>query len=171
MAWQENIELQVFDPRKIGANLLDWFKENQKDALAWANNGAESALPPVLDFFLNARQATRFPVCMINRAQFQTEINEDIAELQCALEYEIAIAHGKADWLAENAPRYAMAFESMTANIPKTRLEKDSKIIFDGVLLSIETTFNYLGELNNKTAFIQVFTTRVNWLCEFSNQV
>lgn len=172
MAWEDSIELQVFDPRLIGANLLDWFAENQEAALRWAND--DVAIPAtknalILDFFPNARRATRFPVCMINRAKFQTDTNEDIAQTQIVIEYEIALVNGKEDWLAKYATVYEMAFASMVKNIPKSRLELGSKIEFDGTLLQLETTFDYLGQLKSG-GFIQVFTTSVNWLCGFSNE-
>jgi hypothetical protein len=164
MAW--NPTLQVFDPRFIAPNLLAWFKANQADALLWANNG--TALPPIKDFFENEHTPTRFPVLMINRVQYQTETGEDIAETQIALQFEIILVHGNQDWLALNAPRYSMAFESMTKNIPKSSLETNSKIEFDGVLLQIETNFDFLK--TNGSQFIQSFKTSVNWLCGFSNE-
>lgn len=173
MAWEDvNLKLQVFDPRLVGQNLLDWFAENQDAALYWANNNVAipaTKHPKIQDFFPNARRATRFPVCMINRAKFQTTTGEDIAETQIVIEYEIALVNGKEDWLAKYAPVYEMAFASMAKNVPKSRLELGSKIEFDGVLLQLETTFDYLGQLKSG-GFIQVFTTSVNWLCGFSNE-
>lgn len=166
MSWENKIELQVFDPRIVGGNLFAWFKENQQDALFWAADGDE--LPPVLDFFENLRTPTRFPVCMLNRLAYATETGEDIAETQIVLQYEIQLVHGQQDWLARNAPRYALAFESMTKNIPKTRLEKNSKIVFDaGALISLETTFDFLR--TNGSQFMQSFVTQVNWSVEFAN--
>lgn len=165
MSWSEKIELQVFDPRFIGRNLLDWFKINQKDALLWA--GEDTTLPPVKDFFENTRIATNFPVCMVNRIQYNTPRGEDISQTEIALEFGVILVHGNQDWLAENAVKYALAFESMAANIPKTSFEKDSKIIFGAQEIQIETTFDYLRPRGNK--FVQSFTTQVNWLCEFSN--
>lgn len=170
MSWQTKIELQVFDARNIGANLLKWFGENQADALLWANDGL-----PILgtkniliqDFFPNARIAARFPVLMVNQAVFDSETGEDIAVVSAVLEYEIALMNGKQDWLARYAPVYAMAFESMLKNIPKTRLEKDSKIDFDGQLTKIETAFDLLKTNGNN--FLQTFTTQVSWTINFSN--
>jgi hypothetical protein len=169
MSWgNQEIFLNVFDPRHTGANLFDWFEENQADALAWANEGVEGALPPVKDFFLNLHIPTRFPVCMLERAAYGSETGEDLADVTIALQYSIQIVNGDQDWLAAAAPAYAMAFESMTKNIPKTRLEKDSKIIFDGgVLVSIETTFEFLR--SNGSQFMQEFTTLVNWRLDFAN--
>lgn len=165
MSWEQKIELQVFDPRFIGRNLLDWFKVNQKDALLWA--GAGTTLPPVLDFFENEHIPTRFPVCMVRRIQYSTPRGEDISQTEIALEFEIILVHGKQQWLAENAYKYALAFESMVANMPKTSFEKDSKINFSAQEMQIETTFDFLR--SNKNKFMQSFTTQVNWLCEFSN--
>jgi len=168
MAWTDQIEMQVFDPRNIAANLFAWFEANQADALAWANNDALPVLPPVLDFFLNERSATRFPVCQLGRVQYQTETGEDISRVEIALQYEIALVHGQQNWLASAAPRYAMAFESMAKNIPKTSLENNSKIVFDaGVLAQIETTFDFLR--TNGSQFMQKFVTQINWIADFSN--
>lgn len=165
--WADKIELTVFDPRVIGANLFAWFEENQTDALLWATDG-DLNLPNIVDFFQNLRTPTRFPVCMLERIQYQTTTGEDVSQVEIALQFSIQIIHGKQDWLAKNTPAYAMAFESMTKNIPKTRLEKNSKIVFDsGTLLAIETTFDFLR--SNGTQFMQEFTTQVNWLCDFSN--
>lgn len=165
MSW--NPVLAVFDPRHIGVNLFDWFKENQTDALAWANN-TDAALPPVVDFFENLRTPTRFPVCMFLNAGYETETGEDLADIQIALQYSISILGGKQDWLAKAAPCYAMAFESMAKNILKIRLEKDSKIVFDsGLLATSETTFDFVRERGAQ--FIQTFITQINWKCDFSN--
>lgn len=168
MSWAENIAHQVFDPRAIASNLFDWFKENQQDALAWANEGADGVLQPVVDFFLNRQSVTRFPALRLNRIAYESETQEDFVETQIALQYEILLVHGQQNWLAENAPKYAMAFESMAKNLPKTRFEKGSKIIFDsGLLLSIETTFDFLR--GDGSQFMQAFTTQINWLCDFAN--
>lgn len=168
MAWTDKIELQVFDPRVIAANLFAWFEENQADALAWANARGSPVLPPVLDFYLNERTPTRFPACMLNRIRYGTDTGEDISRTEIALQFQIMLVHGDRDWLAAAAPKYAMAFESMAKNIPKTSLEENSKIVFDaGALVAIETTFDFLR--TNGSQFMQSFTTQVNWICDFSN--
>lgn len=169
MAW--NPTLNVFDPRLIGANLFAWFAENQADALVWANDGAEiGGAKDVLirDFFLNARTPTRYPVCMLERIGFDTKTNEDIATIEIVVQYSIQLVHGNQDWLAANAPKYAMAFESMAKNIPETRLSENSKIVFNSeVLASAETIFTFLG--TNGSQFMQEFTTTINWETDFSN--
>jgi len=170
MAWEDLIEFQTFDPRIIGVNLFDWFKANQTDALDWANDGASPVLPPVADtsFFLNEHTPTVFPACLLNRIQYASETGEDISQTEIALQYSIELVSGDRAWLAVAASKYAMAFESMTKNIPKTSLENNSKIVFSaGALISIETTFDFLR--TNGTQFMQKFAIQVNWLCEFSN--
>jgi hypothetical protein len=168
MSWNDNILFNVFDPRVIGVNLFEWFAENQADALAWANEGSDGTLPDVKDFFQNARTPTRFPVCMLERIGYRSKTGEDLADIEIALQYSIQLVHGNQDWLAAAAPKYAMAFESMSKNVPQIRLEKDSKIVFrTGVLVTSETTFDFLRSDGNQ--FMQEFTTQINWECDFSN--
>lgn len=165
-SWADKIELQVFDPRFIGRNLLEWFKQNQTDALAWAGDGV--VLPPVKNFFPNLRTVTNFPSLVVMGMDYDTETDDDIATVTLTLEYQVGISHGKEDWLAENAPKYAMAFESMTKNVLKTSLEKDSKINFEGVHYRFNTRLYSLDRLKTN-AFIQTFSTQTTWICVFGN--
>lgn len=165
MAWTP--QEQVWDPRHLAANLFAWFELRQAEALAWANDGGTPSLPPVADFFLNERVPTRFPSVMLRRAAYRTKTREDVAEVETVIQFEALLVHGDQQWLAANAPKYAMALESMVKNIPKTSLDENSKIEFTGSLLEIGTTFDFLRSSGNQ--FLQSFTVQVNWLCEFAN--
>lgn len=167
MAWQPT--QNVFDARFIGKNLIAWFVANQVAALAWANavtGDPVTVLPLVLDFFENRRVITRFPALMINQSGFDTRVSSgDVDIIQITLEYELNIMHGSANWLATNSPRYSMAFESMARNVPKTSLNLNSKISFDGVLESLETVTDVLKTDGN--AFLQTIQTQITWKCVF----
>lgn len=163
MSWEPT--QKVFDPRFIGANLIAWFEANQELALAWASANDPPDLPPVLDFFENTRVLTRFPALMINGMSFSTEAEADMDSITISLEYEINIMDGSQDFLATNAPKYAMAFESMVRNIPKTSLQNNSIINFIGVLASLETILDSVK--TNGSAFMQTITTSLTWECRF----
>lgn len=163
MAW--NPDIQVLDARNFPSNILGFIRDNQTDALSWANGG--SALPDIESFYKSPRLVNVFPSLTVLQHNYQNAIaSEDTIQMDYAITLETAILHGLEDYLASNSPKYAMAIESMLANIPETTLNQTSIIEIASVIIKTETAFDLLDK--RKSQFLQVFQTRATWRMEAS---
>jgi len=159
MAW--NPTIQVFDERPIKDNLIAFIQANQADALLWANDG--TALPSIAKFHRSPRLVTVFPALTFLQSEHKELDNEgDTLDIDFALLLELAIIHGNQDTLVERANRYAMALESMLANVSETTFFADSiiqaqKFIFAGIHVQYDVQGKY------KNQFIDVLQIRTGW--------
>lgn len=159
MTWQPRIS--VFDERGAKDALIKFFKANQAAALLWANDGA--ALPPIAKFFKQTSVvASAFPSLMFNRTSHNWRTEGDLLIVNFAVEMEIAIIHGKQDYLSDVSPKYQMAIESMLANLPNETFAENSKIDLDCKLIEMETVSDVQGKMK-KGGYIQIFTTSAQW--------
>jgi hypothetical protein len=167
MAWIDQIKENVFDARFIGRNLIDWFKANQVDALAWASS---EKVKPIdnKQFHLSPNIFTVFPVFNIDDISTFLEVGDgDIDQVTLELSYSVAIKDGDTERMARHIPIYELAFSSMARNIPKISIEKDSKIEFgNGSLTGLATDFRVL-ENERGGVFINTFRTTISWEIDF----
>lgn len=164
MAWTPKIN--VFDERGAKSALKSHILSVQSDALRWANDGA--ALPGFKEhnIHLSPRLVTGFPAMTFLNTSHST-VFEDILEITFAVAIEIALQHGRQDWLSENAPKYSMALESILTNLPETTFNKDSKIKTVISIEALETSFDIQGK-TKKNQFIEVFQIEAQWKIEAS---
>lgn len=170
MAWAEKIKANALDARFIAANLIEWFKENQSDALAWASEDFDFTPDAIKDkqFYSSETVVTVFPSFEIARIGYESEAGEDISDALVDLTYRVGAMHGDADRLRQAALIYELAFASMAKNAPKTRLENLSKIEFVGILSRLSTDYDVLR--TDGSRFIQFFETTLEWRLEFQNR-
>lgn len=158
-------KINVFDERSAKSALIAYFKTNQADALAWANDGA--ALPLIEKFHKQtAYVAGKFPFLVFNRTSHSSQF-EDILTIKFAVELEVWLMHGKPDILSDYAVKYSMALESMLVNVPDATFSENSKIRITVEADRMETAFDLQGKLN-KGGFIQIFQTSAQWTIEAS---
>lgn len=162
MSW--NPHISVFDERGAKKALKAHILAVQSDALMWANDGAK--LPPFKDFniHLSPRLVTDFPAITFLNTAHKAKF-EDILEIDFAISIEVALQHGKQDWLSESAPKYSMALESILTNLPETTFNENSKIIATVEIEALETTFDVQGK-TKKNQFIEVFQIEAQWKIE-----
>src|SRR4051812_27600224 len=115
-AWDPQVN--VFDESIIVSNISTWLQANQIEALKWANGGV--ALPSIKNFYVSPRTVTDFPTLSFLQSSHDSDWVNDILEIKLELMIEIALIHGNRDTAAAYVKRYAMAIESMLANMPET---------------------------------------------------
>lgn len=156
-------QINVVDATKIKNNILTFLAENQVEALKWANGGV-SGLDAIKDFHKSPRTVTRFPSVMVLQIEHDTKWFDTIMQISFSIVFETALIHGKPDILADMAPKYSMALESMLSNVPETTFNADSIIDITSTGMEVKTTFAVQGTY--KQQFIQVFQTRMDWIIE-----
>ena len=155
-------QIQVVDVRNFKDNLIDHIQSNQVEALAWANSGR--VLPEIKKFYKAPVRATIFPCLTFLQIDHKAKLPNDLLEIEVSYMVEVAIVHGDAEKLADMAPKYSMAVESMLLNVPETTLNQGSIIDITSTSVDIQTVFNIQGKTGNK--FIEIFQTRVTWEIE-----
>lgn len=160
-AWDPTIN--VVDATQIKNNILTFLAANQVEALKWANGG-NSGLDAFKDFHKSPRTVTRFPSVMVLQIEHDTKWFDTIMQITFSIVFETALIHGNADTLADMAPKYSMALESMLSNVSETTFNEDSIIDITSTGMDVKTTFDVQGQY--KQQFIQVFQTRMNWIIE-----
>lgn len=167
MAWPPNNgHIQVFDERSLKDNLITFFKANQADAIAWANTAP--GLPAIKKFNKSARLTTLFPALTFLQTEHSAVFPNDIELIVFSIVLELAIAHGNQDTLTDQAAKYAMALESMIANVPETTFRQNSIIPITSTLRDMETVFDIQGKLKNK--FIQISQTKASWVIDAATE-
>lgn len=168
MAWPPpDGHTQVFDERKIKDVLIAYFKTNQVDALAWANEGA--GLEPIKAFHKSARLTSVFPALTILQTDHSQAFGGGgISLIVFNTTVELALTHGKQDILTDNASKYDMALRSMLGNMPETTLNEGSIIPITSTLRDIETVYDVQGKIKNR--FIQISQTRVSWVIDAASE-
>ena len=166
MSWPPENHFQVFDERALKSNLVGYLRANQRDALTWAKGDSSTALPDIRQFNTSPRLVTLFPAVTILQTEHSTAFGDDILGVVLSMVIELAVAHGNQDTLTDIAAKYAMALESLLANMPETTLGENSIIPITSTIRDMETVFDLQGKIKNQ--FIQVSQTRVNWIIDAS---
>lgn len=157
---------QVFDERGAKDALINYFVANQADSLLWANDGVK--LPKIEKFQKQTAYVIgAMPYAVFNRTSHTSSFEGDFLIVNFAVEIEVWLKHGKQDVLSDLAPKYAMALESMLANLPDTTFGNNSKIQITTAIEQLETVYDVQGKLN-KGGFIQIFQTSAQWRIEAS---
>lgn len=164
MSWPPNQHFQVFDERSLKDNFLGYFGTNHVDALAWANTGSMGTLLPIKQFNKSPRLTSVFPAVTILQTEHSSAFSNDIALVVFSMTLELAVAHGDQDTLTDQATKYAMALESMLANVPETTFRENSIIPITSTLRDMETVFDVQGKIKNK--YIQISQTRASWVID-----
>ncbi len=161
MAWEP--KRHVFDATPAVENLLGFFEVHQTDALTWANG--DSSLPNIKKFYNSARIVTVFPALSVLQS-FHRSSGEDRVDSEFQVVIECGIQGGKQDETTEKAKKYALAIESMCANMAETTLFQNSIIPIIATLRDTEVEFDLLGQRQKR--FIQIFQIRATWECSHS---
>lgn len=166
MAWVP--QKQVIDLTLIVSNLLSYIGTNDADALAWSNGG--TALAQFAGLYPNAtgRLSTLFPQIIVLDQEHLSEESEteegDVLVVKLALTLEIALTGPNADTLVLTTKKYAMALESMLANIPAATLTAGSLVQTHASLTRLQTAFDQVqGAAKNASSWLQIFQTRVEY--------
>lgn len=154
--WQPRIN--VFDETLVKANITKFLKDNQTQALAWANGG--QALSDIKKFFASPQLVTVFPALTFLQTNHRSTY-EDLLETKLELVLELAVINGKQDVLSEISPKYSMALASMIVNMPPNNLLDLSLLEAPAFSTDVEVTFDVQGKY--KTQFIQVLQQRYSW--------
>src|SRR5687768_12373809 len=115
---------KVVDLTKIVDNLLTYLAAQDTDALVWTQPLVDPPLAPFAAFYSNAsgRLATKFPQLIVLDQEHAAEEAEtedgDVLVIPFVLTLEVAITGSNTDTLVANTKKYALALESMLANIP-----------------------------------------------------
>lgn len=163
MAWDPDIN--VLDETNFKTNVTTFLEDNQADALAWASSDADP-LPLIREFHRSPRKVTLFPTLTWLQTSHTSAFPEDSLIVSFDIVLEVVLLHGKPDVLADRAPRYSMALESMIANLPETTLNANSIITIESTRMNLDTVFDIQREL--KSEFIQAFQTKASWVIEAS---
>ena len=164
MGWKPAIN--VFDERGAKSALKAWILSAQSDALRWANDGEILPQFKPANIHLSPQLVTAFPSLTFLQTS-HTGTWEDLLTVRFAVSVEVALQHGRQDWLSLNAPRYSMALESMLVNLPETTFNQDSKIITVTQIEALETSFDIQGR-TKKNQFLEVFQIEAQWRIEAS---
>lgn len=161
MAWQPREKVTDFS--RVIDNLVAYLEANQTDALAWAA-GSVDVLEDYQKIYPNAsgRLATLFPLLMVVRQEQANDLSGDVLISAVELLLEGHIVGSDTDALTLKAKQYALATESMLANIPPDTLTDDSLSGGYATLLELETAFDVLRGNNERaaTSFLQIFQIR-----------
>lgn len=160
--WQPSIN--VLDLRFIPDNILNFIRANQKDALKWANAGA--SLPEFKSFYTSPRLVKVFPSITVLQTESGEKV-EDLIEGAYSAVFEIAIKHGKEDYLSAVSKKYDLAIRSMLSNIPETTFSETSIIPISSQISELETSFDVSRE--GKNYYLQIFQTKATWVLEASS--
>jgi hypothetical protein len=161
MAWTPTIK--VFDETPIKNNLIGYIQANQVEALKWANAGV--ALPSISTFHRSNRLVTQFPALTFLQTSHDASYGEGgILMIDFEANMELAIIHGNMDTAADRVVRYAMALESMLANLPETTFRQGSILQITSTAMRFRITHAEQGKYKNK--YIQVFQARAAWEIE-----
>jgi CRISPR/Cas system-associated exonuclease Cas4 (RecB family) len=164
MSWPPNQHIQVFDERPLKDNFLAFLEANQVDALAWANTGSVGALDPISQFQKAAKLTSVFPSLTILQTEHGSAFGSDLLGVVFSMTLELAVVHGNQDTLTDLAAKYAMAVESMIANMPETTFGENSIIPITSTLREMKTVFDVQGKIKNR--FIQVSQTEASWIID-----
>jgi hypothetical protein len=157
MAWTP--DFKVIDQRTLAENILGYLEANQTDALAWAGTG----LRDFVRFYTNAsgRLATEFPCLMILTQNLETDLTGDQLQGDLQLVLEGALSGSDTDQLVADAKKYAMAVESMLANIPSTTVATDANQYHKVFITELETRHDIIKTITS--GFLQIFQVRVRY--------
>lgn len=151
---------KVVDTRFIGANILQFIRDNQAEVLTIANGGtALKSFQQIVDSIAN-RANPMFPSLAIESEGSATEFDSDVLGSAYRVTFEAMIYGTNASALPSLAKKYAYALELMLINIPRATLLANSGLT-DLAVRSIETDHDPLKTNDNHTEFFQVFQTRI----------
>ena len=153
-------ENKVLDVVNVVDNLLAYIGDNQTDALEWANGGT-----PMDDFaslYPNApgRLISKFPALICLSQAYETDLTGDLLIAGLELKFEGAVTGPNLDDLTLNTKRYAMAVESMLANVPSATLSAGATNTIQATLFEIGTAFDLTGQLKTANSFLAIFQTK-----------
>lgn len=160
---------KVVDLTTVVDNLLGYIDANQSDAHKWANGGA--AMPDYKKLYPNAsgRLAAIFPQLLVLNQEHSAEDSEtadgDLLIIRVALTLEGTMTGPNEDELVLTAKKYALALESMLANVNSASLTANANQIMHSHLMTYATVFDLIAGYGNKKAssWLQMFQTK----CEF----
>lgn len=162
---------KVVDLTKVVDNLLGYIEAQQTDALVWAKDTSDDALPDFAGIYPNAtgRLATKFPQLIVLDQEHLAEAgdtdNGDIVRITLALTLEVALTGPDADALVLTTKKYGLALESMLVNIPAATLTADSKATTHGYLAKYQTVYDVVvGYKKEASNWLQIFQTRVEYV-------
>lgn len=159
MAWTPTI--QVVDATRPVENLLAYIEEYGADAIQWANGG--TALPDFATLYSNAsgRLGTQFPLLMVLNQQMETDLTGDALVAGLEITLEGAVTGSDTDELVYTSKAYAMAVESMLANISSDDLMAGSYKSTHAALFELRTVFDILHGFKTANSWLQIFQTKV----------
>lgn len=152
MTWAP--QYKVADVTEVVDNLITYFEANQSDALEWA--GVEDG--GFARFYPNApgRLISKFPSLVFLDQRYETDLSGDALLVGLELRMEGCVTGGNLDTLTLTTKRYAMAMESMLANVPSATLTDSGH----ATLFEIETGYDLAGQLKNANSFLAIFGIR-----------
>jgi hypothetical protein len=163
MAWDP--QLNVIDLTPVIDNLLGYIRDNQSDALFWANGGA--GLDDFQGIYPNASGwlSSLYPYVLVLVQEDEGETEGDtLLSTTLRLRLEVAVT-GTKDDLSGKAKRYDMALRSMLINIPGDTLTADMKT--NTVLWKQEwpkTVYDVTSRDKKTNAFVQMFQTEMTYI-------
>ena len=169
MSW--NPALKVANKRQIAANLLNFVKANQEDALAWAKTqaGLSETVKKFITFddALGDRDSPNVPSLAISDDDDASDYTADMTNAAYRLTFLARIQNADFNKVVRQARVYSLCLESLIRNIPTATLLADTHID-NYTLETIETGFPRVKSNENQTLFQQeieiraVFTLRAS---------
>lgn len=158
MTWPPPNERKVFDFTGVVENILDYIEEYNEEALVWA--GAPAV--PFETLYPNApgRLITQFPTLVCLAQGYETDLQGDALLAGLALKFEGCVTGPHLDDLVLTTKKYAMAVESMLANISSEDLTAGFKNTTTGALIEIASDFDLAGQLQDATNYLAIFQTK-----------
>lgn len=153
MAWEPTA--QVFDFTQTVANLLEYISDNGSDAIDWASG--DTSLPGFAKLYPNApgRLIQEFPALVVLSQDFETDLTGDVLTAGLRLKFESFVSGPNLDDLVLTAKKYAMALESMLANIPSDTLGAGTF----ASLFEIGTALDVSGQFQQGNSWLAIFQT------------
>jgi len=148
----------VFDLTLVVDNLLSYIAANNGAALRWANGGV--ALPEFVYLYPNApgRLISKFPALIVIDQAYQTSLDSDILIAALQLKFEGCVSGPNLDELVLKTKKYAMALESMLANVPSATITGSATK--HGALHEIGSNFDLTGQLKHANSYLAIFQTK-----------
>jgi hypothetical protein len=156
MTW--NPHFKVVDVTNTVDNLLGYIETHQAEVLLWAQG--DPVLAGFAGLYANAagRLGTLFPSLMVLSQRSETDLSGDILITGLELVLEGTVTGSSADLLVLNTKTYAMALESILANIESEDLTGDPQVTAQ--LFEVGTTFDILRGQKTANSWMQIFQTK-----------
>ena len=155
---------KIIDTRFIGRNILQFVKDNDEDALNWANGGTNLKEFQQFSESIANRSKPIFPSVAIVADSNATNFDSDLLASGYEITLEVMVHGAVAADVPLLARRYKHALESLLRNIPSGTLLTGTSTVLDSRVSSIETQFDELKTNDMQNSFLQMFQTKVVYM-------